>query len=104
MCSFTGESFFFCITDSNSLRYLAEKSFQSNFTAHSIDDLTINNIGFDDNVASIYYPKELQLKKTTEALNKCSYSDIMIKTEHGSFRTDVYKRDGFAFHIVHHTI
>ena len=60
----------------------------------------VNNPFFDDEIGNIY-PKELKLKKTTEAFNKLSYLDITIEIEDSSFRTDVYdKRDGFGFHIV----
>ena len=85
----------------DTLRNNPSKARKFNFTVRYIDDLlTINNPGFDDDIASIY-PMELQLKKTTEASNKLSYLDIMIEIEHGRFRTDVYdKRDGFGFHIV----
>ena len=66
-----------------------------------IDDLlTINNPAFGDEISNIY-PKELELKRTTERHNKLSYLDIMIEIENDRFRTDIYdKRDSFGFHIV----
>ena len=77
----------------DTLRHNPSKARKFNFTVRYIDDLlTINNPGFDDDIASTY-PKELQLKKTTEASNKLSYLDIMIEIEHGRFRTDVMTRE-----------
>jgi len=75
------------------------KARKVNCTVRYIDDLTINN-PFEDEIGNIY-PKELQLKKTTEAANELSYLDIMIEIEDSCFRIDVYdKRDGFGFHAV----
>ena len=82
------------------LRNNPNKARKFNFTVRYIDDLTTNNPFFDDEIGNIY-PKELQLKKTTEAANELSYLDIMIEIEDSCFRTDVYnKRDGFGFHVV----
>ena len=48
----------------------------------------------------IYHP-ELELKKTTESHDSCSYLDLNIEVLNGKFCTDVYdKRDTFSFSIV----
>ena len=47
------------------------------------------------------YPPELELKKTTESHDSCSYLDLNISILNGKFCTDLYdKRDTFSFSIV----
>ena len=47
------------------------------------------------------YPPELELKKTTESHDSCSYLDLNINVLNGKFCTDLYdKRDAFNFSIV----
>ena len=47
------------------------------------------------------YPPELELKKTTESHDSCSYLDLNISVLIGKFCTDLYdKRDTFSFSIV----
>ena len=38
------------------------------------------------------YPKELELKKTTESIDRCSYLDISITIANHKFRTDLYDK------------
>ena len=46
-------------------------------------------------------PPELELKKTTESHDSCSYLDLNISVLNGKFYTDLYdKRDTFSFSIV----
>ena len=48
-----------------------------------------------------FYPPELELKKTTESHDSCSYLDLNISILNGKFCTDLYdKRDTFSFSIV----
>ena len=63
-----------------------------NKTFRYIDDLlTLNNSQFEKSIPNIY-PKELELKKTTESPKHCSYF---------RFTTDLYdKREAFKFRIV----
>lgn len=72
-----------------------------NNTFRYIDDLlTLNNPQFTHNISHIY-PKELELKKTTEGIDTCSYLDLSITIANHKFRTDLYdKRDSFNFEIV----
>ena len=47
------------------------------------------------------YPPELELKKTTESHDSCSYLDLNISVLNSKFCTDLYdKRDTFSFSIV----
>lgn len=54
-----------------------------------------NNSYFDDEISNIH-PKELQLKKMTEASTKLSYVDIMIEIADSCLRTDVYNKRWFC--------
>jgi hypothetical protein len=66
-----------------------------------IDDLlTLNNATFHSAIADIY-PRDLQLKKTTECETQLSYLDILVTIENRKYSTAVYdKRDNFNFNIV----
>ena len=70
-------------------------------TVRYIDDLlTLNNPGFENEIANIY-PHQLTLKKTTEAQDRLSYLDLYITIRAKKFITSVYdKRDSFDFYIV----
>ena len=70
-------------------------------TCRYIDDLlTLNNPDFQACIGQIY-PPELELKKTTESHDSCSYLDLNINVLNGKFCTDLYdKRDAFNFSIV----
>ena len=70
-------------------------------TCRYIDDLlTLNNPDFQACIGHIY-PPELELKKTTESHDSCSYLDLNISILNGKFCTDLYdKRDTFSFSIV----
>ena len=70
-------------------------------TCRYIDDLlTLNNPDFQACIGQIY-PPELELKKTTESHDSCSYLDLNISILNGKFCTDLYdKRDTFSFSIV----
>ena len=72
-----------------------------NNTCRYIDDLlTLNNPDFQACIGQIY-PPELELKKTTESHDSCSYLDLNINILNGKFYTDLYdKRDTFSFSIV----
>ena len=72
-----------------------------NNTCRYIDDLlTLNNPDFQAYIGQIY-PPELELKKTTESHDSCSYLDLNINILNGKFYTDLYdKRDTFSFSIV----
>ncbi len=62
--------------------------------------LTLNNATFDAAIGEIY-PKELSLKKTSEAANRVSYPDILISICGNKYITEVYyKRDNFSFEII----
>ena len=66
-----------------------------------IDDLLILNYPDFMHEISVIYPPQLELKRTTEAIDKLSYLDINIQIVSGKFTTSVYdKRDEFKFHIV----
>ena len=70
-------------------------------TVRYIDDLlTLNNISFKSEIASIY-PPELVLKRTTESETMVSYLDISITITENKYETAIYdKRDDFNFNIV----
>ena len=70
-------------------------------TCRYIDDLlTLNNPDFQASIGQIY-PPELELKKTTESHDSCSYLDLNINVQNGKFCTDLHdKRDTFSFSIV----
>ena len=70
-------------------------------TVRYIDDLlTLNNPLFEAEIPKIY-PPELELKKTTEAIDRLSYLDLYIDIIDHQFITSVYdKRDSFKFSIV----
>ena len=70
-------------------------------TCRYIDDLlTLNNPDFQACIGQIY-PPELELKKTTESHDRCSYLDLNISVLNSKFCTDLYdKRDTFSFSIV----
>ena len=53
-----------------------EKSIPTFSVARKLDDLlTLNNSQFEKSITNIY-PKELELKKTTESSKHCSYLDL----------------------------
>ena len=70
-------------------------------TFRYIDDLlTLNNPEFSNFIGHIY-PQELELKKTTESPENCSYLDLSISIVNHKFATDLYdKRETFNFTIV----
>ena len=60
-----------------------------------IDDLlTLNNSQFEKSIPNIY-PKELELKKTTESQH-CSYLDLNITISGLRFTTDLYDKKPFS--------
>ena len=63
------------------------------------DLLTLNNATFHSAITDIY-PRELQLKRTTECETQLSYLDILVTTENRKYSTAVYdKREHFNFNI-----
>ena len=77
------------------------KSF--NHTFRFIDDLlSINNKHFKKHISSIY-PKELELKETTESNTSCSFLDLLLFNSNGELKFRVYdKQDDFNFDIVNY--
>ena len=79
-------------------KHLAHKF---NFTFRYIDDLlSINNSKFSEHFSSIY-PKELEIKETTESASSTSYLDLLLEFDtDGHLKTSIYdKRDDFNFTI-----
>ena len=75
-----------------------------NYTFRYIDDLiSLNNPEFKHFIQSIY-PKELDLKETTENESGCSYLDLFFyKNGEGMLKSKLYdKRDDFSFPIVNY--
>ncbi len=75
-----------------------------NFTFRYIDDLiSLNNSYFKDYIKEIY-PKELELKETTESKDGCSYLDLFIfRSDNDRLRCKLYdKRDDFSFKIINY--
>jgi hypothetical protein len=73
-----------------------------NSTFRYIDDVfSVNNSQFHSYVDSIY-PKELEIKDTTECSISASYLDVLLKLDtNGKITTQLYdKRDDFNFSIV----
>ena len=72
-------------------------------TYRFIDDLlSVNNKMFKKYVSSIY-PKDLELKETTESDEKCSFLDLLLFKDDGELKCRVYdKRDDFNFNIVNY--
>ena len=70
-------------------------------TFRYIDDLlTLNNPTFEQEIRNIY-PRQLELKRTTETDSRLSYLDLEINISDRRFTTAVFdKRDNFSFHIV----
>ena len=69
-----------------------------------IDDLlSINNPDFAKYIQDIY-PKELELKETTENVNMCTYLDLtLFRDDNNQLKSKIYdKRDEFSFHIVNY--
>ncbi len=49
------------------------------------------------------YPKELELKETTESVNSCSYLDLLLfKGENDHLKVKFMTRDDFSFKIVNY--
>ena len=60
----------------------------------------MNNGRFVHEIRHIY-PRDLELKRTTESSTSLSYLDVLVSIDKGKYSTDVYdKRDGFNFNIV----
>ena len=75
-----------------------------NLSFRYIDDLiSVGNPNFASSIGTIY-PKELELKETTESVNNCSYLDLFLfKDENDRFKSKIYdKRDDFSFRIVNY--
>ena len=75
-----------------------------NSTFRYIDDLiSFGNPKFGEFISEIY-PKELELKETTESSNGCSYLDLFLfKDDNNCIRTKIYdKRDDFSFEIINY--
>ncbi len=72
-----------------------------NFTYRYIDDLISFNENFHQYLSHIY-PKELQIKPTTESDFVTHYLDLtFMRDKCGNISTKLYdKRDDFSFHIV----
>ena len=85
----------------NKMLHLARKF---NFTFRYIDDLiSLNNCHFKDNIDKIY-PKELELKETTESIDGCSYLDLFLfRGSNDCLQCKIYdKRDDFSFQIINY--
>ena len=78
--------------------YNNSKNFCNTF--QYIDDLlTLNNPTFEQEIRNIY-PRQLELKRTTETDSRFSYLDLEINISDRTFTTAVFdKRDNFSFHI-----
>ena len=65
--------------------------------------IALNNPYFGNYIKDIY-PKELELKETTESETCCSYLDLFLyKDVDGMLKSKLYdKRDDFNFHIVNY--
>ena len=74
---------------------------KKNDTHHIDDVLSINNHHFH-NYVHLIYPKELDIKDTTESDISASYLDILLNIDsNGKLTTTLYdKRDDFNFAIV----
>ena len=75
-----------------------------NLSFRYIDDLiSVGNPNFASSIDTIY-PRELELKETTESVNNCSYLDLFLfKDENDRFKSKIYdKRDDFSFRIVNY--
>ena len=74
---------------------------QFNFTYRYIDDvLSLNNSKFSEYLEFIY-PRELEIKETTETTSSASYLDCYLCLDNGKLVTRLYdKRDDFNFPIV----
>ena len=75
-----------------------------NHTFRYIDDLiSLNNPEFKNFINTIY-PKELELKETTEGESGCSYLDLFLfKDSNCSLKSRLYdKRDDFSFTVVNY--
>ena len=75
-----------------------------NLTFRCIDDLiSFNNRNFKIYITSIY-PKELELKETTENDNGCSYLDLyLFRGDRDCLKCKTYdKRDDFSFEIINY--
>ena len=75
-----------------------------NLSFRYIDDLiSVGNPNFASSIG-IIYPKELELKETTESVNSCSYLDLFLfKDDKDRLKSKIYdKRDDFSFHIVNY--
>jgi hypothetical protein len=75
------------------------KPFKTKIVTHYIDDvLYINNDRFHSYV-DLIYPKELEIKDTTECSTFASYLDVLLKLDtNGKLTTQLYKkRDDFNF-------
>jgi len=73
-----------------------------NLSFRYIDDvLSLNNPRFGDYLDNIY-PKELEIKDTTDSAKSASYLDLLLEIdEEGKLMTKLYdKRDDFSFQIV----
>ena len=73
-----------------------------NHTFRYIDDvLSLSNTSFSNYLHQIY-PKELDIKNTTDTRNSASYLDLMLQIDqNGYLTTKLYdKRDNFNFPIV----
>ena len=73
-----------------------------NLSFRYIDDvLSLNNPRFGDYLDHIY-PKELEIKDTTDSARSASYLDLLLEIdEDGKLMTKLYdKRDDFSFQIV----
>ena len=73
-----------------------------NFTFRYIDDvLSLNNPKFGDYI-DVIYPKELEIKDTTDSANFSNYLDLRLEIlDNNNLSTSLYdKRDDFNFSIV----
>ena len=75
-----------------------------NHSYRYIDDLISFNNPYFANYISDIYPKELELKETTENRNSCSYLDLhLFRGDDDQLKSKIYdKRDEFSFHIVNY--
>ena len=90
--------FYYACTNSWKKNYIqVAKSFSNTF--QYIDDLlTLNNPTFEQEISNIY-PRQLELKRTTETDSKLSYLDLEVNISNRRFTTAVFdKRDSFSFH------
>jgi len=90
-----------CITKVTNLNKDRKLAQTFNFSFHYIDDvLSLNNSRFSDYLHYIY-PKDVEVKDTTDTQKSTSYLDLHLKIDSGGrLKTKLHdKRDDFTFPI-----